>query len=421
VYFQSKGAVFDVPSRPPHKNPAPRNPQARTGRWYLIMIVEVESAPGRSVLRGMGRYLREDRECRAAHIRPDNKDRGWVTDLKQMRPGAVIARIGDATLVAALRETGLPVVDIGGELPGLGFPIVRLDNPAIGRTMAEHLIERGFRRLAFIGMRGTQWSEDRRAGFIQAAALRGLTVAEQDSPYDPLPLQLDSSVRRRLQRWLLDLPKPVAIAACNDHAGRSVLGQCRELGLAVPEDVAVLGVDNDDLICETSDPTLSSVVADHFRIGYEAALIAERLARGGTPPEDLLLIEPRRVVTRASTDSIAVDDPHVSAAMQFIRLYACDGIEVDDVVAKVPVSRSVLQRRFRSVLGRSIHDIIVDTRLKRAKELLAETDLPLSTVAERSGITPQPYLNVVFKSHVGETPLSYRKRMAHVSDLERLI
>jgi LacI family transcriptional regulator len=315
--------------------------------------------------------------------------------------------------VDALHETG--------ELPGLGFPVVRLDNPAIGRTMAEHLLERGFRRLAFIGIRGLKWSEDRRTGFIEEAAVHGLEVAQQDSPYDALPFQLEESVRERLQRWLLDLPKPVGIAACNDHTARNVLEQCKELGLAVPEDVAVLGVDNDDLLCETSDPTLSSVVADHFRIGYEAALIAERLARGGAPRDQLLLIEPRRVVTRASTDSIAVDDPHVSAAMQIIRLHACDGIEVDDVVAKVPVSRSVLQRRFRTVLGRSIHEVIVDTRLKRAKELLAETDLPLSAVAERSGITPQPYLNVVFKSHVGETPLSYRKRMANVSDLERLI
>ena len=246
-------------------------------------------------------------------------------------------------------------------------------------------------------------------------------MAEHDSPYDALPFQFDPAVLGGLQRWLLDLPKPVGIAACNDHTGRSVLVSAAISDLVVPEDVAVLGVDNDDLLCETSDPTLSSVVADHFRIGYEASRIAERLARGGAPVEKVLLIEPRRVVTRASTDSVAVDNPHVSAAMQFIRLHACDGIEVEDVVAKVPVSRSVLQRRFRVILGRSIHDIIVDARVKRAKELLAETDLPLSAVAERSGITPQPYLNVVFKSHVGETPLSYRKRMAHVSDLERMI
>jgi LacI family transcriptional regulator len=404
--------------RQEYKNPVIATAEA--GRWYLIVLVEVESAPGRSALRGIGRYLREDRSCRAAHIRPDN-DGGWVADAKRMQPGAIVARIWDRDVAAALRKTGLPVVDIAGEIPGLDLPVVRLDNPAIGRTMAEHLIERGFRRLAFIGMRGPKWAEQRRAAFIEAAAKRGLDVAEQDSPYDPLPLQLDETVRGRLQRWLVDLPKPVGIAACNDHTGRSVLDLCRELDLAVPEDIAVLGVDNDDLICETANPTLSSVVADHFRIGYEAALIAWRLARGEAPLQRVTLIEPRRVITRASTDSIAVDDPHVSAAMQVIRLHACDGIEVDDVVASVPVSRSVLQRRFRSVLGRSIHDVIVDTRLKRAKELLAETDLPLAEVAERSGITPQPYLNVVFKSHMGETPLSYRKRMANVSDLERLI
>jgi LacI family transcriptional regulator len=405
-------------TRDNYKNPV--GVRDRAQRWHLIVLVEVESAPGRSVLRGIGRYLRENRNCRAAHIRPDN-DGGWVADAKRMQPGAIIARIWDRDVAATLRKTGLPVVDIGGEVPGLDVPIVRLDNAAIGRTMAEHLLERGFRRLAFIGMRGPKWAEERRVAFVEAAARRGLEVAEQDSPYDPLPLQLDASVRGELQRWLVNLPKPVGIAACNDHTGRSVLGQCRELDLAVPEDIAVLGVDNDDLICETADPTLSSVVADHFRIGYEAALIAERLARGAAPLQKVTLIEPRRVVTRASTDSVAVDDPHVSAAMQVIRLHACEGIEVDDVVAKVPVSRSVLQRRFRSVLGRSIHDVIVDTRLKRAKELLAETDLPLSEVAERSGITPQPYLNVVFKAHVGETPLSYRKRMANVSDLERLI
>jgi LacI family transcriptional regulator len=407
-----------IAARQRYKNPV--TAIGKAGRWHLIVLVEVESAPGRSALRGIGRYLREDRTCRAAHIRPDN-DGGWVADAKRMQPGAIVARVWDRDVAMALRKTGLPVVDIAGEMPGLGLPMVRLDNPAIGRTMAEHLIERGFRRLAFIGMRGPKWAEERRAAFVETAARRGLDVAEQDSPYDPLPLQLDESVRSRLQQWLVDLPKPVGIGACNDHTGRSVLDQCRELDLAVPEDIAVLGVDNDDLICETADPTLSSVVADHFRIGYEAALIAARLARGDAPVQEITLIEPRRVVTRASTDSIAVDDPHVSAAMQVIRLHACEGIEVDDVVASVPVSRSVLQRRFRSVLGRSIHDVIVDTRLKRAKELLAETDLPLAEVAERSGITPQPYLNVVFKAHMGETPLCYRKRMANVSDLERMI
>src|SRR5258706_3622068 len=146
-----------------HKNPTVRNlgqsPRGTpagvgTGLWPLIVIVEVESAPGRSVLRGIGRSLREDRECRASHVRPDTKDPAWVAEVKRMRPGAVIARIGDLALVDALRDTGLPVVDIGGELPRLGFPIVRLDNPAIGRAMAEHLLERRFRELAFIGMRG---------------------------------------------------------------------------------------------------------------------------------------------------------------------------------------------------------------------------------------------------------------------------
>ncbi len=391
------------------------------GRWHLVIIVEVESASGRSVLRGVGRYLREDRECRGAHIRPDAPDEAWVAAVKRMRPGVIVARIAGLPHMDRLRSTGLPVVDISGELPDPGYPIVRLHNPAIGKALAEHLLERGFRKLAFVGMRGLAWSEDRRAAFVQAAAERGLVVVEQEAPYDALPMQIDSPERRALARWLADLPKPVGIAACNDHTARGILDLCRELDIAVPEDVAVLGVDNDDLICETSDPTLSSVVADHFRIGYEAARIAQQLAHGGPPPPKELLIEPRRIVTRASTDSIAVDDPHVSAAMQFIRQRACDGIEVDEVVAEVPVSRSVLQRRFRAVLGRSIHDVIFDTRLKRAKELLAETDLTLSDVAARSGITPQPYLNAVFKARVGETPLSYRKRMANASDLERLI
>jgi len=187
-----------------------------------------------------------------------------------------------------------------------------------------------------------------------------------------------------------------------------VLDACRRLGVPVPDEVAVVAVDNDELLCELAHPPLSSVIPNTRRTGYEAAALLDRLMNGGRARGETHLIPPLGVATRQSTDVLAIEDPHVSRAVRYIREHACDGINVRDVLRAVPQSRRLLEARFKKLLGRTPHEEILRVQLRRVKQLLTETDLPLETIAERTGFAHPEYLSVVFRREVGQPPSRYR-------------
>lgn len=211
-------------------------------------------------------------------------------------------------------------------------------------------------------------------------------------------------------RWIKRLPKPVGVMACNDMRGQQVLNTCRALGVAVPDEVAVIGVDNDEVLCTLSDPPLSSVVPDTERIGYETATLLDRMMRGGRGPDGQIFIKPKAIITRRSTEVLAVEDRQIAAATRFIREHACEGIDVSDVLRVVPMSRSTLDRRFFALMNCSPKDEILRVRLNRAKQLLAETNLSLPLIAEKLGLEHAEYLSRIFKKRVGLTPSEFRVR-----------
>jgi LacI family transcriptional regulator len=198
---------------------------------------------------------------------------------------------------------------------------------------------------------------------------------------------------------------------CSDQVGPTVLEACRRAGVDVPDEVAVIGVDDDEPLCEVADPGLSSVWPDHERVGYEAAALLDRLMHGGRAPAGPIFVPPRGVVTRRSSDVLALDDREAAAAVRVIRERACDpaGLTIDDIAAEVSVSRSVLQRRFKAATGRTLHDEMLRVRLARAKELLSETDLPIATIAERVGFKHQEYMGAVFRRKLDIAPAQYRR------------
>jgi LacI family transcriptional regulator len=210
-------------------------------------------------------------------------------------------------------------------------------------------------------------------------------------------------------RWVKKLPKPVGVMACDDFRGLQLLEACASEGIAVPQEVAVIGVGNDDVACEVASPPLSSIMLNSFRMGYEAAALLDRLMRGERVDAVERLLPPLDVVTRQSTDVMAVADPVVSSAMRFIHEHACDGIKVTDVLRHVLVSRTVLEDRFHRALDRSAHEMILESRTKRVKELLAQTELSLADIADRAGFKHVEYLCTVFKRETGWTPTRYRE------------
>jgi LacI family transcriptional regulator len=328
--------------------------------------------------------------------------------LRSWRGDGIIARIENDRIASAVMESGLPVVDVSAARKIKLLPWVETDDRAIAQAAAQHLLERNFPRLAFCGDSQFNWSLWRGQHFGRFAAEAGVTC----SVYDPTArARVDwDAMEDEIGRWLLSLPLPVGIMGCYDIRARHVLDACRRVGLEVPDQVAVIGVDNDEFLCDLSDPPLSSVAPDTRRTGYEAAALLDRLMSGRAHPRgQAIFVQPLGVVTRRSTVVFALGDPDVATGIRFIREHACHGITVKDLLHEVPVSRRVLEGRFRKLLGRTPHEEITRVRFERVRQLLRETRLPLTEIARRSGFRNAEYLGTAFRREFGTSPNQYRK------------
>ena len=377
-------------------------------RPRVALIVESSGIYGRQILEGIAKYLRCHRpwsvflEQRELRTPPPP----W---LLRRRWDGILCRSTTRRLAQAFLRHRIPVVDLNDLYGGLGLPRIWSDMRAIGRLGAEHLLERGFRKFAFCGFSHEAWSDSRREGFAATLRERGSSCAVYQSPWHGPHVPAWDKDQQQLGVWLRSLPKPVGLFACNDVRGQQVLNACRSLDLDVPEELAVVGVDNERVLCELCDPPLSSVAPNPERIGYEAATLLDRLMGGERATADEILIPPVGVIARQSSDITRIDDPDVAAAVTFIRKNACSGISVEQVVAHVAVSRSILERRFRSHVGHSPQTEIRHVQLKRVKQLLVETELSLESIARLSGYQHPEYMSVVFKRSTGITPGLFRK------------
>ncbi|MBN2578633.1 MAG: DNA-binding transcriptional regulator [Pirellulales bacterium] len=335
--------------------------------------------------------------------------------LRRGQADGMIAYCFNRKVARAVHRLKMPVVGIEAEYgwgdPRWNIPFFCTDNEAIGQLGAQELIERGLKRLAFCGIpssRVTGWSEQRQLAFENYAREAGVPCSV--FPADSLPGGSAVRMHKQLSAWLKSLQKPVGLMACYDVRARHVLTACWELGLPVPEEVAVLGVDNDELVCELTSPTLSSIEQGSRTIGYQAAVLLDELMAGRKAERLKYVIPPEGVVTRRSSDALAIEDPDVAVALRFIRQYACEGIQVRNVVRAVAISRSALAARFKAVTGRTIHAEIQRVQIERARQLIVATDLPLNQVARQAGFHYLQHLITIFRRHTGMTPGEYRIR-----------
>jgi LacI family transcriptional regulator len=380
------------------------------GRRAVALLIETSNHFARELLHGIRAYTREHEPWA---IRFEEHKRGDAPPvwLKRWRGNGVIARLETARIARGILAMRLPVVNVSAARPVPGFPSVKTDDQAIAVLAADHFQVRGFKSFAFSGVHGYRWSELRRDHFVRLIAERGLECSVYEEPRvqgKGDPFHRDS---KALGRWLRRLPKPVGICACWDGCGAQILAQCRSLGIHVPEEVAVLGVDNDDLLCDLADAPLSSIDPNAYRIGYEAAEMLDRMMRGGRVAPDAHLVQPLGVQTRLSSDILAVEDPEIAVALRFIREHALRGINVEGVLRKVPLSRRVLESRFKRLVGRTPHEYILALRLEKARSLLVETDLTLGAIADRSGFRHAEYMSVSFKRAFGVSPSEYRAQV----------
>jgi LacI family transcriptional regulator len=393
----------------------------RASHPKVALLIETSNSYARGLLEGIAAYFREHRGWSiylAEHGRGDRAPpwlKGWDGD-------GIIARIENASIERAVVASKLPVIDVSAARLLKNVPWVETDDRAIAQMAAAHFLERGFRHFAFSGLGRFNWSIWRCGHFRDAVTSAGYSCdvhqtaghsngAHAAPPHNEKEASWEAQIRS-LVAWLRRLPKPVGVFACYDIRGLQVLEACRRAGIRVPDEVAVLGVDNDRLLCDLAEPPLSSVIPDTHRTGYQAAELLDRMMSGKQVSREAVLIPPLGIATRKSTDVLATGDLLLQNAVQYLREHAFEGIAVKDMLDEVAVSRRALEARFKRVLGRTPHEELVRLRVERAKELLRETDLPLKSIAYRIGARHVEYLSVMFRRAAGETPGDYRRRAA---------
>jgi LacI family transcriptional regulator len=391
----SVSAAFQVPRVKPHV--------------LLVFMTRFEECA--AMLKGIAQYERSHRPW-AAFLDDEALAETSEQWLRSKKWHGVISRHTTPALMKICAELKLPLVDLNDTEPFPGVPKIRPDNVSIGHVGAEHLLERGFRHFGFCGFNDQGWSSERRDGFVEALSLAGhrCDLLEVEQPEDVTPFW-DAKQIPVLSGWLKRLPKPAAVMACNDLRALQIVSAAQAAGLLVPEEVAVLGANNDTIRCELAEPPLSSVATNAFQSGYQAA---EKLAlmMAGREPEDLnRRVEPLGVITRQSTDILAMGDKNVAAAVSYIREHACHGISVEDVLKHAFASRSQLEKKFRRFIGRSPQAEIRRVQVEKIRQLLFETDFPLKKIAELTGFEHVEYMCVVFKRLTSDSPGSYRKKV----------
>lgn len=312
------------------------------------------------------------------------------------RLAGIIAVVRTAVLIKQLSRVNVPVVNISGRFSGTSIPQVIPDQAGVGRVAAEHLLERGYRRFVFLGNPDEAFSKEREKGFRSVAEAGGVVRSVTCG-------QISSEAL--LAGWDV----PLAVMTYVDNFGPDVIRICRGEGFEVPRDVAVMGVNNDDIFCDLAEVPLSSVDTDAERVGYRAAEVLDGMMRGGPAPPALTLVPPRGVVVRQSSDAFALDDPALRRALEYIQQHACDPMVVKEMLDHVGLCRRTLELRFHAALGRTPHGQIRRIQIEQAKRLLDETDLAISEVGRRSGFAFANRFSTIFHEAVGMPPGRYRE------------
>lgn len=379
----------------------------------IAVILDAARPYDRLIIGGVARYMREQAPNWSLYVEEDPLQK--LPDLKRWHGQGIIANFDDKRVATAISGLSIPIVGVGGGYgwfdPASSIPYVFTDNAAIGRLGAAHLLACGFERLAYYGYPKTAtagWSDERATAFAAACADAG-RICHVHAGRQP-DARRWQDLQDELCDWIRGLCKPVGLMACNDVRARHVLEACRSLGLRVPHDVAVLGVDNDEMICELTNPPLSSIDQAARRIGYEAATLLERMIRGGMAAAagERVVVPPIGVVSRTSTDAMATSDEAVVATLLRLRSNPLVKPDIAAIAEELCLSRPTLEARFKSVVGRSIHDESVRLRVAAIRRLITQTDLPLKTISSRAGFSSVQYMTTFLHRHTGVTPARLR-------------
>lgn len=333
---------------------------------------------------------------------------------------AYIVRVTDPKMARLLLATGKPVVDVYGAFDFPAIHQVDADHSRIGRLAALHFLDRRFRSFAFCGCDGAPFSDRRLDAYRASLAERGFGCLQYNTPPETQRLIFGQRKEKLVQwldkaslsDWVRSLPKPVAVFCSHDLRAYQLSQVCHEEGFSVPGEVAILGVDNDSLVCAFSASDLSSIDPDSFEIGRRAAILLEGILDGGVKGRRVERVPPKGLVVRASTETFPVEPRWLSEALLFISRNVARGLTASDVYAAVALSHTTVDKAFRHELGTSVKQTILNVRLQEARRLLTTTDRSVVDIARASGFSRDDYFCNVFKKAVGVTPGDYRQKMS---------
>lgn len=379
----------------------------------LILLTDFTEAFAHNLLRGILEYSKGREPWVVCRMPPSYKQTYGVLGVlqwaKKWKADAIIAQFNDDDRVEIFAQNKIVALAQDFISRFSTIPNITSKYQLTGQMAADFFIKKGFQNFAFYGYKGVVWSEERCMGFRNRITEKGF--GNNFHEYQKQSLEnLWYYESEPLINWVKSLPHPIALMACDDTQANKIMEVCRILGINIPEDIAVLGVDNDEIMCSLSDPPLSSVNLNIIKGGYEAALLIDQLIKNKNTPYENVIIQPIAIVERLSTDIYATDNPAILTALKYIHQNLGSKLGVQDIVKQVPLSRRLLEIRFKQVTGRPIYQYISDLRMERFSQLLLASTEPIAEIAMQVGFSDSKNLARQFKLWKGCTPIEYRKK-----------
>ena len=379
----------------------------------VLIITDFTESFSHKLLAGLVDYSRRKEQWIVRRMPPSYKAQigipGIIRVAKEWDVDAVIGQFEPTDEVGLFAENGIVAIAQDFKKKFTSIPNVTGDYIGTGKMAARFFIDRGFRNYGFFGFNDVCWSDERCDGFrreVEAAGFGGSFYAYRMQEIDMLWYYQ----RNRLREWLQMIPKPIAIMACDDNQGTNLVEACHSLGIRIPSEVSIMGVDNDETLCSLGSTTLSSVQVDIEEGGRQTAELVERLVADPSAPAEDVVLKPVKIVSRMSTAAFATDDQQILKALLFIHRNALKKISVSDVMTEAALSRRLLERRFKSVTGKTLYEYITDQKLRHFAEQLQETDEQVINIALSMGENDTKSISRRFKQLYGCTPVEWREK-----------
>jgi LacI family transcriptional regulator len=371
----------------------------------IVLLIETSREFGRQLINGIARYSRINGPW--SFYKEQTGLKSSIHRLTSWKPDGIIMR--NSMIKKELLKLKIPtILALHDPSSHPKLPVIKTNSQAIAKMASEHFIEKGFKNFAFCGFDIFEWSNERKIFFTKYNNEAGFTTHLYDSSKKNISQDWEVEQRHVIE-WLKSIPKPVALMACNDDRGQHILEVCKLIGLKVPDDVSVIGVDNDPMICEIGDPPLTSIALDVESAGFNSAKLLNELISSTKMNGQQIIVSPTHIVQRQSSDIFAVNDLEITKALKFIRENARSKIYVKDVVNSTCLSRRILEKRFRDILHRSIYDEIRRRRVDLITKFLIETDLPISEITSLFTFTDMEHISRYFKKEKGMGLREFRK------------